>query len=490
MAEVQKASRPLCGDIVKNSLTADTITALATPPGRGALAVVRLSGPGAADLIAELAVGWVGTSRPREAVLTRLRDPVGQRLLDHALVTYFPAPASYTGEDLVEISTHGGVLVPALVLAALERAGARPAAPGEFTQRAYLNGKLDLLQAEGIRDLVDAGSEASQQAALHQVEGGLSAKLVEMRERLVGLEALLVHHLDFPEEDDPPVPLQEIMDAGDELAGALRKLLGTAPEGELLREGALVVLAGRPNSGKSSLFNSLLGIERAIVTERPGTTRDALEASVAFEGYPFRLVDTAGLREGGGEVEQLGIEVARRYLRHAEVVLLCVSGEWGWGPEEEAFMAELSGRTPVVLLRTKADRFMELEDDASMEASGAVAGEELAGRDRVHEVLQVSVVDGRGLERLRRVLRDLVFQGLAAMGGVHEPLLTRRRQADGVRRALSEVAAFAKALRSGMPAEVAATHLRPAETALEELLGVISPDDILDRVFADFCIGK
>jgi len=475
---------------VKHSLTVDTIAALATPPGRGALATVRLSGPDAAGLLAELAVGWLGVSRPREAVLTWLRDPIGQRLLDQALVTYFPGPASYTGEDLIEISTHGGVLVPALVLAALEQAGARAAAPGEFTQRAYLNGKLDLLQAEGIRDLVDAGSEAFQQAALHQIEGGLSGKLAGMREGLVSLEAFLVHHLDFPEEDDPPVSLREIMDAGEELARALRNLLATAPEGELLRKGALIVLAGRPNSGKSSLFNSLLGIERAIVTECPGTTRDALEATVSFEGYPFQLVDTAGFREGGGEVEQLGIEVARRYLRHAEVVLLCVSEEWGWGPEEETFMGELGGRTPVVVLRTKADRFGEAEDYGSIEEVGVAESDGVAGRPRVHDAFQVSVVDGMGLERLRRGLRDLAFQGLANMGGIQQPLLTRRRQTDGVRRALSEVEAFVRALENGVPAEVAATHLKPAETALEELLGVISPDDIWDQVFSEFCIGK
>ncbi len=370
--------------------------------------------------------------------------------------------------------------------------GARPAEPGEFTQRAYLNGKLDLVQAEAVRDLVDARSEASHQAALHQMEGGLSTRVGETREGLIGLEALLVHHLDFPEEDDPPIPVSEVIGAAERLAQGLRELLETAPEGELLREGALVVLAGRPNSGKSSLFNALLGVERAIVTERPGTTRDALEASVSFEGYPFRLVDTAGLRDEAEEIERLGIEVARRYLKHAEVVLLCVSAELGWGGAEVGFLEEVASKTPVVLLRTKAD----LSDSTAMLGGrAAVSAHPRAeglppGDERLCAELDVSVVDGRGLGALRRVLRDLVFQGLAIGGGLAEPLLTQKRQADGVRIALGEVEAFVEALGAGVPAEMAATHLRPAETALEELLGVISPEEVLDRLFADFCIGK
>ena len=472
---------------MKDVVTPDTIVALATPPGRGALAVVRLSGPDAPGLIRELAPGWAGAERPRDPVLTLLHDPENHRPLDRAIVTYFPGPSSYTGEDVVEISTHGGAMVPVLVLAALQSLGSRLAGPGEFTQRAYLNGKLDLLQAEGIKDLIEAGSEASHRVALHQMEGGLSNRLAEMRERIVGLEALLVHHLDFPEEDDPPVPIQRIADAGDELASALRALLDTARGGERLREGALIVLAGRPNSGKSSLFNALLGIERAIVTKRPGTTTDALEASISLEGYPFRLVDTAGFRDGAGEVERLGIEVARRYLKHAAVVLLCVSGEWGWGPEEDGFISGLSGETPIVPLRTKADQFEQPDGDKRSESKGRKGSD---GRGHIQEPLPVSVVDGRGLGPLRRVLRDLVFQGLADACAVDEPLLTRKRQADGVRIALTEVTAFVKALEAGIPAEMAATHLRPAETALEELIGVISPDDILDQVFADFCVGK
>ena len=462
--------------MVAQTSGADTIAALATAPGRSALAVVRVSGPEATRILRQLAPEWDGVSRPRSVVLTELRDPIERNPLDHALVTYFQGPASYTGEDLIEISTHGGVLVPTLVLAALERLGARLAAPGEFTQRAYLNGKVDLVQAEGIRDLVDARSEGSLRVALQQMEGGLSERLTQLRERLVGLEALLAHHLDFPDEDDPPIPRAEVARAATEVVRELRHLLDTAPEGTLLLQGALIVLAGRPNAGKSSLFNALLGLERAIVTEYPGTTRDALEASVSLQGYPFRLVDTAGLREDAEAIERLGVETAIRYLQHASVVLLCVSEEWGWGVEEEGFLAKLPPHTPVVVLCTKADAFVPTAAGPS--------------HPRVHVTLPVSSVTGDGLGDLREALCHIVFSGIHTGDGSDQPLLTRRRQIDGVRTALDEIEAFVAALAQGVPACIAATHLRPAETALEEVLGSISAEDVLDRVFAQFCIGK
>ncbi len=461
-------------------LEPDTIVALATPPGRGAVALVRVSGPQALDLLELVAPRWNSATQARLAVLTSIVDPADGRLLDRALVTCFRGPASYTGEDLVEIATHGGTLVPALVIGALERAGARLARAGEFTERAYLNGKLDLVQVEAVRDIVDAESEALHRAAVHQMEGGLSRRLAQIRAQLIGLEALLVHHIDFPDEDDPPTPLTVIAQRGREVAESLAALLGTAAQGALVRAGALVVIAGRPNAGKSSVFNALVGQERAIVTPEAGTTRDAVEVGVSLDGYPFRLVDTAGIREGAGEVERLGIEVARRYLKGADAVLLCVSGEWCWGYEEDGFLAELRTEVPVVVLATKADVFPPSGGDAPLGRGG----------NRVHSTLAVSAATGRGLPEVKTVLREIVFGGLVGSEAAVGLILTGRRQAEGVRLAHQEVRAFVDALESGVPAELASTHLRPAETAMEELLGVIRPDEILDRVFADFCIGK
>jgi tRNA modification GTPase len=408
-------------------------------------------------------------------------DPGTGELLDKVLVTVYRGPGSYTGEDMVELSSHGGWLSPALILDACVRVGARQAEEGEFTRRAYLHGKMDLLQAEAVLDLIEGRSRALHGAAIHQMERGLSERIGALREGLIGLEALLVHHLDFPEEDDPPVPVSEILTRARTLEGMMEELLRTAPEGELLREGAVTVLAGRPNSGKSSLFNALLGEERAIVTEVPGTTRDALEAVVSLGGFPFRLVDTAGIREQPEGVERLGIEVAWRYLKGADLILLCVEGVRALGPGEVEFLREIGG-TPVVLVRTKED--LNQEPVVSAGSAGKGVGEvDLAGE------LSLSVWSGKGVAELRGILPSLVYGGLVQQGG-EVPVLTRRRHAEGVGRALKEVAEFRRGLEGGVPAEVAATHLRPAETALEELLGVIPSEEILDRLFREFCIGK
>ncbi|HEX9884872.1 MAG TPA: tRNA modification GTPase, partial [Longimicrobiales bacterium] len=361
-------------------------------------------------------------------------------------------------------------------LDACVRAGARVAEAGEFTRRAYLNGKLDLIQAEATADLVEGRSRALHGAAIHQLERGLSGRISGIRERLVHVEALLAHHLDFPEEDDAPVDRGAVAAEARGVERELSRLLETAPEGELLREGALAVLAGRPNSGKSSLFNALVGEERAIVTELPGTTRDAVEAVVSLGGFPFRLVDTAGLREAEGPVERLGIEVARRYLARADVVLLCIEAGREAGADEDRFLEEQEA--PVVTVRTKADLAMEAGGFGDVPATAALEGD-----------IRISVVSGEGLGGLRKLLPSLVYRGLVQLGG-EAPVLTRARQARAVERARDEVGRFAEAVEQGVPAEVAATYLRPAETALEELLGVITREEVLDHLFGTFCIGK
>ena len=459
----------------------DTIAAVATAPGPGAVALVRLSGARAVDILGALTSDDAATSDHGEAVparsprLLRIEEPGTGELLDRALVTIFRGPHSYTGEDMVEISCHGGWLVPSLILEACLACGARSADPGEFTRRAVLHGKMDLVQAEAVLDLVEGRSRALHGSAVFRLERGLSRRIAELREELIGLEAKLVHHIDFPEEDDAPVPLDRVLASASGLRDRLDELLATAPEGELLREGALTVLAGPPNSGKSSLYNALLGEERAIVTEVPGTTRDALEVVVSLGGFPFRIVDTAGIRETDEVVERLGVEVARRYLERADLVLFCVESHKDIGPGEREFLEGL-GDVPVVLLRTKSDL---VEGEAEYDAP----------TPGVREVVSLSVMDGTGLGRLRKLLPSLVYGGLVRTG-VSVPALTRRRQTEGVRSARDHVAVFIEDLEGGIPAEMAATHLRPAETALEELLGVISTDEILDRIFHDFCIGK
>ncbi len=448
---------------------------MSTPPGLGAVGMVRVSGPRAREVLRCVAPGLDPDAEPRRASLARIIDPSTGTEIDQALVTVFAAPHSYTGEDVVEISGHGGWLGPELVLDACLAGGARLAEAGEFTRRAYLNGKLDLVQTEAILDLVEARSRALHDAALHQLERGLSNRLAELRSRLVHLEAILVHHIDFPEEDDPPVPIETIAREADRVGSALERILATAPEGELLREGALTVLAGRPNVGKSSLFNALLGVERAIVTEVPGTTRDAIEAVISLRGFPFRLVDTAGLRDSDDRVEVLGIDVARRYLERADLVLLCADAGAEELDLERAFVRQRAESVHVVLVTTKIDEAKEEPLDV---ADGVVAR------------VGVSAVTGEGLSELRALLPALAYGLSIQSRDAGAPVLTRKRQARGVREAMTAVQSFAHDLRVGVPPEVAATHLRPAETALEELLGVISREDILDEVFGEFCVGK
>lgn len=457
----------------------DTIAAIATAPGRGALSLVRISGPDAARVAA--AIGLEGLEA-RRATLGRVSHPADGREIDRVVATRFAAPASYTGEEVVELSCHGGALVPALVLDAVCAAGARVAEPGEFTRRAFLNGKLDLIQVEATLDLIDARSEAHHRAALFQLDGALSRRISEVRERILRLSATLAYEVDFPDEDDPPVSRERVVGESAALERSLEGLLRHAPEGELLREGALTVIAGRPNSGKSSLFNNLLGEKRAIVTELAGTTRDAIEALLSVEGYPFRLVDTAGLRTEAEYVEGLGIEVARRYLERAALVILCAEAGRALDPDERALAAEVRGRgQAVVVARTKADlpgpkRDGSVDSERAVRSSGEDAG------------VVVSARTGEGMAALRAAMVEAVFAGLRA--DPEPPLVTRRRQARAIRAALVEVGAFREAYAGGLPPEVAETHLQEAAEALGELLGRVDLEDVLDVLFASFCVGK
>ncbi len=447
-------------------MLSDTIAALATAPGRSAIALIRVSGRDALGVAARVLRPF-DAGQPRRARRARAVGGDADDSLDDVLYAVFPAPASYTGEDVVEITTHGGLLVPGEVLGALLAAGARQAAPGEFTRRALAHGKLDLLQAEAIADLVEATAPAQRRAALQQLDRGLSARLGGLRDDVLGLEALLSYDLDFPEEDSGPVSAAQIDAALATVRAAVRDLLATAADGERLREGALCVIAGRPNTGKSSLFNALLGRERAIVTDRPGTTRDAIEAQATCDGFPFRLVDTAGLRDSDDMVERLGIEVSRRYLAAADVVLLCVEAGRPPATEERVFLDGLS--SPALLVRTKAD----LAPSAPTEA-----GE-----------VRVSALRGDGLSVLRGRLAGLAFAALATRADL-APVITRERHRMALARALEELDGFAAARAAGLEPVVAGTHLRAAVTALEDVIGVVTGEDVLDRVFASFCVGK
>jgi tRNA modification GTPase len=442
----------------------DTIAAIGTAPGRGAVAVVRVSGSQAHPIAQRCCSRW--PTQAREVLLVRVSRAGDAHPIDDALVTRFDAPRSYTGEPMVEIACHGGVVASRAVLDALLAQGAREADPGEFTRRAVLNGKMDLLQAEAVQDLVDARTDTHRAVSLAQVHGGLSRRLAELRHALVNLEALLAYDVDFPEEDDGPIARERVTEAASELLVRLQALAATAPLAEVARDGALVVIAGAPNAGKSSLFNALLGQERAIVTEIPGTTRDALEARIDRSPWPLQLVDTAGLRDTSDRLERLGIEVSERHIRAAHVILACGDTAEGIASARSAVMAHTDA--PIIEVHTKADL-------------GGATGQ---------GVVAVSAHERLGLDLLLGRIDALLSTRLGAMPE-DGAILTRARQRRAIEAASMEVAAFLDAWSADrLPTVVAAVHLRTAAQLLDELVGRVDVEDVLDELFRSFCVGK
>ncbi|MDE3126557.1 MAG: tRNA uridine-5-carboxymethylaminomethyl(34) synthesis GTPase MnmE [Gemmatimonadota bacterium] len=447
----------------------DTIVAVASAPGMGALAVVRLSGLRAHDIAA--CVVRDGLEKARRAVRRKLVDAFDSPV-DDGIVIRYDAPRSYTGEDSVEIVCHGGAVTPARVMAALVSAGARPAVPGEFTRRAVLNGKLDVLQAEAVNDLIRAESSAGAALALEQLDGALSRRLDALRQQILDLEALIAYEIDFPEEDDGPVDAGRVTAATDAVIGAITRLIETAPRGELVRTGALVVIAGAPNVGKSSLFNAVLGRRRALVTDIPGTTRDALEAVVDATPIPLRLVDTAGLRETMDVVEQLGVGMAREYLERAQLVLAC--GDSSAAVRQAMDAVGRLSEAPVLAVRTKADL-----DVVRTDADDAPVG-----------TLRVSAQTGEGIDALIQRASRLV---LDSTGPATEemPVVAHARYRKALEDARSELRHFTEARAGGaVPAPVSAVHLRESARHLEGLIGAIDVEDVLERLFSTFCVGK
>jgi tRNA modification GTPase len=445
----------------------DTIVAIATPPGRGGLGVVRLSGPGASRVAREIS-GLREPLAARHATLATVRGASGA--FDQAVLTYFPAPQSYTTEDVVEISAHGSPLLLRSIVGACLECGARLAEPGEFTLRAFLGGRIDLVQAEAVRDLVDAVTPLQARAAFDQLEGTLTEAIQRIDASLFDLTTRLEASLDFPEEGyhfvDPDGAAREI----EAVETAIATLLRDARRGRLVREGAQVVIAGRPNAGKSSLFHALAGTGRAIVSEVPGTTRDLLTETVEIEGIPVTLVDTAGVRASAADaVEAEGIARAHAARTVAELLLVVLDRSRPLDPEDRALVEE-AHRTRTVIVANKSD--LEAAWDPAETQPLAVA---------------VSARSGEGLEAVRRAI------GLALSDGEPRrdaPAITNVRHVELLNRAGRALARAAGAARERSPEEFVLADLHEARTALEEVTGVRTADDTLSAIFARFCIGK
>ncbi len=444
----------------------DTIVALATPAGRSALALVRLSGGSARQILGKLAPK--GTEmEPRCPRLLRLCDETGE-VVDAAIVTVFAGPASPTGEDVVEFSMHGSPVAVERLLRAATVAGARPARPGEFTERAFRAGKIDLVEAEAVRELIEARTPAAARASARRLAGKLSRRLDRIREDLLAAAAGLAATIDFAEDVGEGIA-PEVPRRLHRAWASLDRLAANADRGRLLAHGCRVAILGRPNAGKSTLFNAVVGAARAIVTEVPGTTRDAIESLVDIGGIPATLVDTAGLRDTDDLVEKIGVARARAEAERADVIVYVFDASEGFREEDAQALARLDGR-PRVLVANKADRLPAQALTEPAEAKGLC-----------------SLAPGAG-----QAVRDLIADSIS--GGIRtdetSEMLGSLRQRDLVLRARAAVTGALEALGAGHSPEYAVTHCHAALDAIADLVGETTSEDVLDRLFATFCIGK
>ncbi len=446
----------------------DTIVAAATPGGRGGIGIVRLSGPKAPELAAVM-LGEV--PRPRHATFARFLDAQGEAI-DAGVALFFLAPHSYTGEHVLELHGHGGPWVMEALIARALELGARRALPGEFTQRAFLNDKLDLAQAEAVADLIDAGSAQAARAAMRSLQGEFSAMVGGLTEAVIELRTYVEAAIDFPEEEIDFLADREVAERFRKVREHFEAVMDSARQGKLLREGMTLVISGRPNAGKSSLMNRLAGYEAAIVTPVPGTTRDVVRERIHIDGMPLHVMDTAGLRDGGDAVEEEGIRRAQAEMRRADRVLFVVDASED--PGARSYLEErarLPADVPVTLVFNKCDL-----------AVGLPVADTLTGPPRI----TVSALQGTGVDELRRHLKQVM--------GYHNPesgtVSARARHLEALTLAREHTEAAYAQLTESRAGELVAEDLRAAQQQLSQITGEFTSDDLLGRIFAGFCIGK
>ncbi len=443
----------------------ETIAAVASPPGEGAIALLRISGSTVDDLLAKAFRSTKSPlDYPRRQVLGSIIRSDGT-LVDEVVACYYPRPASYTGEDMAEICCHGGAVITRMVLDTLLAAGATPARPGEFTERAFINGKLDMTQAEAVMDLISAQTELAAHAASEQLQGILGRDIVSLRDDLLATLAELEAGIDFPDEDIAPQSLDSMVGTLETTCIKLTALLDTAQRGRILREGARLVIYGAPNVGKSSLLNRLLGYKRAIVSEQPGTTRDAIEEVINLGGYPVRLVDTAGVRKSGDSIELEGMQFTRERLSTADLVLYIVDAS----QPLTASQPEPETAAMVLTVLNKCDLGIH-------------------PYWQNHSEVQISCLDGTGMEQLEKLIIDSMLGHTAR--GSSSAIAINARHRHCLSRALDHCQSVLAGIKDNKEAELVAIDLREALAALGAIVGDIDNEDLLGEIFSRFCIGK
>ncbi|HVM59400.1 MAG TPA: tRNA uridine-5-carboxymethylaminomethyl(34) synthesis GTPase MnmE [Verrucomicrobiae bacterium] len=452
----------------------DTIAAISTPIGEGGIAIIRISGPRAIDVADRI-------FQSRHARVSEFPTHtlhfgtigINGEVVDQVMLAVMRAPRTYTKEDTVELNCHGGILTARKILALCLDHGARLAEPGEFTKRAFLNGRLDLTQAEAVMDLIRAKSDRAHTAAVHELEGHLSAKIDAARDKLLTVLAHIEAHIDFPEDDIGPEVRADLMRNTEEVVAVVRTLLATAREGRILRDGISVAIVGRPNVGKSSLLNALVGHDRAIVTPVPGTTRDTVDETVSIDGIPFRFTDTAGIRRGRATAERLGVKRSRKTLDASEIALtVCDLSQAFTAADAEVIGAVGTKRSILVLNKSDLPPRLRLPAEIAK------------GLDSI----RVSATRGDGLDNLRAKLVALAYSGTVGTAAVDVAINERQRNLLGA--AMKYLTGGCDSLKKAEPLEIVAQHVRAGLNSLGEIVGKTSTEDILDRIFSAFCIGK
>ena len=484
---------------MQNNLS-DTIAAIATPPGYGGIGIVRISGPDAFAVVLPLLRRPGGdTTLPPSHTLTygHIVAPQTQEILDEALVAFMRAPHTYTREDIVEIQGHGGPLILQRILRQVLAGGARMANPGEFTLRAFLNGRLDLAQAEAVMDLISSQTEVGQRLAMQQLRGRISEQVQHARHALLGVIARIEASIDFPEEDVPTPQPAELAPSIIEALRQVDSLLAGSEQGRLYRQGLRTAIIGRPNVGKSSLLNALLRVERAIVTPVAGTTRDTVEEVANVRGIPLHLIDTAGITPTSDPVEQIGVERSRAAAESADLTLLVVDGSEALSDQDRRVSEELRAmgfggeaqqsdhaadawqdmaRRPVILVVNKSDRHQVVEIDQLRQM--------WPGAPLIH----TSTLTGAGIAELEEQIANLVLAGKTLQG--ESALITSARHQESLRRASEHIRSSLQPLREGLPLDFVSIDLRAAYDTLGEVTGETASEDLLERIFSEFCIGK
>jgi len=459
----------------------DTIAAISTAIGEGGIGIVRVSGPEAISTINKIFKGYGQTDKDLNEVDTytahygHIINPKDEQIIDEVICLVMKATKTYTKEDVVEIDCHGGSIPLQKILDLVLKNGARLAEPGEFTKRAFLNGRIDLSQAEAVMDVINSKTEAGLEAAMDQLEGGLSSQIEEIKHKLLGLLAHLEASIDFPEDEIEDFNSDEIDSRVEEIIEQIEGLLATSKRGRIIKEGIRTAIIGKPNVGKSSLLNALLRENRAIVTDVPGTTRDVIEEVINIDGIPLKIMDTAGIRETEDEVEKIGVERSEKFLKQADLVLLVLDAHRGI-TEEDRRIINLVDEKETVVVVNKTD----LESNLNLG--------ELKKKFENVQVVETSAVEGIGISELEDLISEMVFAGEVKAN--EQTLITNLRHKEALEAAYDSILNVKETVKQGLPADFVTIDLKTTLEELGKITGDTLGEDIIDRIFADFCLGK